>query len=339
MFKWNESATLESLLRKHLPEPHTGKVRDSYQLDVRYHGRPTRLAYVSNRASIFDIRLGFEVPGKGEALNAFNIAARLLLRSMIPYMQDDLIAYGPMIDSFLPSPLRNISELWRRATVVEELTMIDIECVVRGYLTGSGYKSYARGEKVCGHDVTPKGQPEGFKLRHWPIFTPTTKSEGGHDEPLDYMEVRRDFGSALLETCSTRVYECLAAHAEKGGVIGADTKFEWGHRQGETFRDGLILADEVWTPDSSRFWSAAAYAEHFPDRLPPSMDKQILREWGKSVGIDKLDPKNDAGRQIGRAKTAPPEVLEGMRSQVERAFAMMYGQSLAQFQQTSMLIV
>ncbi len=180
-----------------------------------------------------------------------------------------MVAFGSGIDQFLPLQLCNIPELQRRATVVEDLAMLKppIECVVREYLTGTGYKDYRKTGEVCGH-VLPEGLPEGAKLPK-PIATPTTKAEKGHDEPRNYLEVRAQYGEELEET-ELAIFDALSGRSLRKKVIVPDSKFEFGRRKRKIPRteSRLILADEVWTPDSSRFWDEAEYKGCFPRKAP-----------------------------------------------------------------------
>lgn len=320
---------LQRILRVRLPLLGTGKVRDSHALPDGKHC----LAVVSDRASIYDIRLGFPIPGKGKILNAFNIAARLFLQRVVPNIEDDLVAYGADIDRYLPPELQCNPELHRRATVIEVLKMEDIECVVRGNLTGGGYRAYEDDGIVCGHTL-PSGLLEGSPLIP-PIFTPTTKAKVGHDEPLDYRRVRETHGGEL-EELSLLIFLALQEYSFTRGVIGVDTKFEFGQRRPPNGKH--VLADEVWTPDSSRFWGLLEYREHFPRSLPYPMDKQELRNWGKLVGIDKLDPKNSEDVARGRELIAPPDVTLKMQRQTHRVFEMLWGMTLADFQRDVMKV-
>jgi phosphoribosylaminoimidazole-succinocarboxamide synthase len=335
-----DSSPLRVQLVESLHLPRVGKVRDTYRLPGKWHNLPNALPIVSHRASIFDFRLGFLIPGKGEILNAFNIAARLYRRIADPASQDDLLAYGPDIDHFLPVKLRGNPELHQCATVVHVLTMEDIECVVRGHAVGNLMKAYKKGKKgkrtYCGH-LLPEGLIKGAKLQE-PLFTPTTKAKVGHDKPLNYRKVRESHGIELEET-ALRDFELFAGYSLGRGVIGADSKCEYGRRRLANGKLGdLVLGDEAWTPDCTRFWSLAEYEACFPARLPAPMDKQALRIWGIEMGIDKLDPTNPEHVARVRSMVAPASVIEDYLKQMRRAFKMLWGQSLGDFQKSVMNI-
>ncbi len=322
---------LDYLLSQSLTLLHSGKVRDSYRLAEREEdGQKLRLVVTSDRASIFDFRLGFEVPGKGEILNAFNIMARHSF-DIDSLFNHDMIACGVGIDRFLPEPLRGNAALQRRATVVMDLPMIPVECVVRGHLTGSAYKLYKAGKPVCGHDIGMAGMQEGTILMP-PLFTPTTKAEHGHDEPLDYREVEEEYPG--LAAHAVDLFARLYEDARKAGITVADTKFEFGYRQQPVPRRKVyIVADEVLTPDSSRFWDSDELDEAFTKRtLPQPLDKQALRDWGKSMSIDELDPTRESDRAYVASLPRPDSVLLAMKGRMLNAFTRLYGRSLEDFQ-------
>jgi len=182
-----------------------------------------------------------------------------------------------------PAPFRDHPELAGRSMLVHKAERIDAECIVRGYLSGSGWKDYKKTGRVCGIDL-PAGLRESEKLSR-PLFTPSTKAEVGHDENISVAELARQVGAdvaARLEQASLAVYERAASHARDRGILIADTKFEFGFHAGE-----LILIDEVLTPDSSRFWPAATYRVGGSQQ---SFDKQYLRDWVDASGWDHAPP-------------------------------------------------
>jgi len=335
-----DSSPLHVRLVASLHLPRQGKVRDTYHLKTKWPNVPIALPVVSDRASIFDFKLGFCILGKGEILNAFAVAAKLYRRKARPDSQDDLLAFGSAIDDFLPLELRGNPELHRRATIVHVLEMEDIECVVRGYATAGLMKAYKKGKKdkrkYCGHPL-PEGLIKGAKLQE-PLFTPTTKAKFGHDKPLNYRKVRESHGIEL-EEIALRDYKLFAEHSLARKVIGADSKGEYGRRRLANGKLGdLVLGDEAWTPDCARFWGLEEYEACSPDRLPAPMDKQALRDWGIEMGIDKLNPKNPVHVEKVRSMVVPAEVLEAYLRQMRRAFEMIWGQSLGDFQKSVMNI-
>lgn len=330
-------------LKKFLPHIHSGKVRDSFRLPHVRGVEKLRLVLVSDRVSIFDFRLGFPIPGKGEILNAFNIAARLLLRRDLQDVEDDMVAYGQSLAGYLPDYFEFDTMLQKRAIIVRDLPMVKVECIVRGNLTGSGYASYKRDEPVSGHSFEPTYDRNNTRL--WlsngallepPLFTPSTKAEDGeHDLPIDYRQVEDEYpglGEAALQVFNTLKYAAL-----RGDITLADSKFEFGYKQlAVPRRREWILADEVMTSDSSRFWDGS-YPD-LSDGPPPSMDKQILRNWGIKQGIDSLDSSSEADQLEVSRMVPPQEVIDGMQQQVHTVFRRLHGMSLAEFQKDVMLV-
>jgi phosphoribosylaminoimidazole-succinocarboxamide synthase len=244
-----------------------GKVRDVYaDADDRL------LMVASDRISTYDVVHPNPIPDKGKVLTGITDYWLSQTASIIP---NHLISITDV-----PEEVRG------RAMLVERLEMVPIECVVRGYITGSGWKDYQRTGSVNGIEL-PEGLQESQQLPE-PIFTPTTKGEDtGHDEALTFEEaVERTGDRALLEELrrvSIELYEFGASHARERGIILADTKFELGRRADGT----LVLGDEVLTPDSSRFWPADGYE---PGHGQPSFDKQFVRDWASASGWDKSPP-------------------------------------------------
>ena len=280
-----------------LPLLHTGKVRELYA-----YGDGRVLMVASDRISAFDFVLDTEIPNKGAVLTQLSRwwFARLT----------DLVS-NHVVSADVPAAVRG------RAVVCERLEMIPVECVARGYLTGSGWREYQRTGSVCGISL-PAGLLDGSRLPE-PIFTPATKAAvGGHDENIDFETMTLTTGRALAEqlrTLTLAVYGRAEALARERGIIVADTKLEFGRR-----RDGtVVLADEVLTPDSSRFWDASGWR---PSEALPSFDKQFLRDWLlHSSGWD---------RSSGRRPPAPPaDVVQATRDRYLTAFERLTGASFA----------
>jgi phosphoribosylaminoimidazole-succinocarboxamide synthase len=245
----------------------SGKVRDIYAV-----GEDRLLLVATDRISTYDVVHPTPIPDKGKVLTG--LTAFWLERT------------GEVCPNHLIS-VTDVPEDFRgRAMLVERLEMVPVECVVRGYITGSGWKDYQASGAVCGIEL-PDGLRESEQLPK-PIFTPATKAEvGDHDENVDFDRAAEIIGDrALLEELrrlSIAVYELGAAHARERGIILADTKFEFGRRADGT----IVLGDEVLTPDSSRFWPAAGYE---PGHGQPSFDKQYVRDWASGSGWDKTPP-------------------------------------------------
>jgi phosphoribosylaminoimidazole-succinocarboxamide synthase len=258
----------------------SGKVRELYALD------DDRLLLVaSDRISTFDVVLPTEIPDKGRVLTGLSAFWFARTREISP---NHLLALRP--DG--------------RSTECRRLEMLPIECVVRGYLSGSGWKDYAATGAVCGH-VLPAGLTESAKLPK-PIFTPATKASTGHDENIDRATAAELVGPDLfdeVERISIALYRFAAEHARARGIVIADTKFELGLEEERR----LVLGDEALTPDSSRFWPADEYR---PGGAQPSFDKQYARDYCESLGWDKTEP----GPEL------PEEVVAGTRARYVEAF-------------------
>jgi phosphoribosylaminoimidazole-succinocarboxamide synthase len=245
----------------------SGKVREIYA-----SGEERLLLVASDRISTYDVVHPTPIPDKGKVLTGMTA---FWLDRTADICANHLISYADVPDEFRG-----------RAMLVERLEMVPVECVVRGYITGSGWKDYQATGSVCGIEL-PEGLRESEQLPE-PIFTPSTKAElGAHDENIDFDRAAEIIGDrALLEELrrlSIAVYELGAAHARERGIILADTKFEFGRRTDGT----LVLGDEVLTPDSSRFWPADGYE---PGHGQPSFDKQYVRDWASGSGWDKTPP-------------------------------------------------
>jgi phosphoribosylaminoimidazole-succinocarboxamide synthase len=264
-----------------------GKVRDIYAV-----GEDRLLMVVSDRISTYDVVHPTPIPDKGKMLTGLTAFWLAETESLCP---NHLVSYTDV-----PDPTRG------RGMLVERLEMFPVECVVRGYITGSGWKDYQSTGAVCGIEL-PGGLRESEQLPE-PIFTPATKAElGDHDENVDFDRAAEIVGDRpLLEELrrlSLAIYEHGARHARERGIILADTKFEFGRRADGT----IVLADEVLTPDSSRFWPVDGYE---PGRPQPSFDKQFVRDWAAGSGWDKSPP----------APPLPPEVVEGTRARYLEAY-------------------
>ena len=255
-----------------------GKVRDMYDLGDQL------LIVVSDRISAFDVVLPTAIPGKGKVLNQLSTYWFEQTQNILPnhVLTTDVDAY--------PSELRaHAAQLAGRSMLVRRAERVDIECVARGYITGSGWAEYQRSGTICGLRL-PEGLIEAQQLPE-PIFTPTTKAETGHDEPLTFEQVETLVGrplAAQLRDATLAVYSAAAEQARQRGIIIADTKMEFGIIRDNGADEGeLILIDELLTPDSSRFWDTETYE---PGSNPPSYDKQYVRDYLDSTGWDKEPP-------------------------------------------------
>ncbi len=280
-----------------------GKVRDLYAVD------DALLLVATDRISAFDHVLGTGIPGKGKILTQISLFWFDLLRDVVP---NHLISAD--VREF-PASLQPFAEqLEGRSMLVKRAQMFPVECVARGYLAGSGWKEYQSSGTVCGIAL-PAGLKDGSPLPE-PVFTPATKSQdGAHDENIPFSTVEKLIGAedaGELRRLTLAIYKRAAAHAQEHGLILADTKFEFG-RAG---KDGILLADEVLTPDSSRFWEASAW---MPGGAQPSFDKQFVRDYLESIRWNKQAP----------APGLPDEVVERTRSKYLEAFRRLTGRDLA----------
>ena len=278
-----------------------GKVRDVYDLGAEL------LLVATDRLSAFDHVLPNPIPDKGKVLN--QISAFWFARTQRTVLNHVL---ATDVEDF-PEALRpHAATLAGRSMVVRKLKMFPVECVARGYLAGSGWKEYKATQSICGIPLPP-GLTESSKLPV-PIFTPATKEETGHDENISFERVvsivGKEQGEALRDT-TLAIYEEASAYAATKGILIADTKFEFGLDENDT----LTLADEVLTPDSSRFWPAAGYS---PGRVQPSYDKQFVRDWLESIGWNKQPP----------VPALPQEVVEGTRKRYLEIFTILTGREL-----------
>jgi phosphoribosylaminoimidazole-succinocarboxamide synthase len=270
----------------------SGKVRELYDLG------DDLLMVASDRISTYDVVHPTPIPDKGKVLTALSVLWFDLTRDLIP--------------NHLISATEGVPDEFRgRALRVKRLRMLPVECVVRGYLSGSGWKDYQATSRVSGIELPP-GLQESEQLAE-PIFTPSTKAEEGHDEAIDFEQAAELAGSRdlaeRLRTASLEVYSTIAAYARQRGIILADTKFEFGLDDDGT----LTLGDEVCTPDSSRFWPADRYEV---GRGQPSFDKQYVRDWASGTGWDKTPP----------APAIPDDVVEQTRERYVTAYERLAGE-------------
>jgi phosphoribosylaminoimidazole-succinocarboxamide synthase len=280
-----------------LPLVHRGKVRETYAV-----GDDQLLLVATDRLSAFDVVFGQPIPDKGRLLTQISAWWFRRLASLGP---THFISTEP---SDLP-PQARLAELIGRTTLARRAERIDAECVVRGYLAGSGWAEYRTGGLVGGHRLPP-GLREADRLPE-PIFTPSTKAEVGHDQNLTRQQLADQVGTELareLEDRSLAVYRAAADRAAAVGLILADTKFEFGWIDGQ-----VALIDEVLTPDSSRFWDAGLYA---PGASPPSFDKQYVRDFVAGSGWNKEPP----------APALPDDVIAGTRDRYVTAFERLTGE-------------
>jgi len=262
----------------------SGKVREIYELDGDL------LMVASDRISVYDVVMPTPIPDKGRVLTRMSVFWFETTGEIVP---------NHLVSEDVPE------EVEGRALRVRKLEMYPVECVVRGYLSGSGWKEYCESGAVCGVEL-PDGLVESDRLPE-PIFTPATKAEiGDHDENVDFdraAEIVGDRGLMdELRRVSIALYTHAAEHAAQRGIILADTKFEFGRHPGAE----VVLADEVLTPDSSRFWPADRYE---PGRTQPSFDKQYVRDWADEQGWDHSPP----------APELPPDVVEQTRARYVEA--------------------
>lgn len=279
----------------------SGKVRDVYRVDNDH-----LLFVATDRISAFDYVLGSGIPNKGKVLTQISLFWFDFLKDVVA---NHVVTAN--VDEY-PAPLRKYSDQLRgRSMLVVRANMCPVECVVRGYLSGSGWKEYQATGAVCGIEL-PKGLRESDKLPH-PIFTPATKATTGHDENISFAEMKKLAGpevSEKLRDLSLKVYEKASAHAAKCGILIADTKFEFG-----TTEAGVVLADEVLTPDSSRFWPADKYS---PGAAQFSYDKQFVRDYLEQIKWDKRPP----------APALPPDVVAKTSEKYVEAFRLLTGREL-----------
>jgi phosphoribosylaminoimidazole-succinocarboxamide synthase len=291
-------STFENMPALDLPLLSKGKVRDTYELPGG-----DLLMVASDRISTYDAIHPNPIPGKGAVLTATSV---FWFGELGPLVQNHLIS--PIED--VPPPLRG------RALKVKRLEMLPIECVVRGYLAGSGWSDYKATGAVCGNAL-PEGLTESAELPE-PIFTPATKADiGDHDENIDDAGAIAALGGdeatyAEVKRLSIAIYEHARAFAREKGIVLADTKFEFGI---DPATGTITLGDEVLTPDSSRYWPADAYAAGRPQA---SFDKQFVRDWARSTGWDKTPP----------APEVPPHIVEQTQQRYNEAYERLSGEPI-----------
>ncbi|MDT5294923.1 MAG: phosphoribosylaminoimidazole-succinocarboxamide synthase [Acidobacteriota bacterium] len=279
-----------------------GKVRDVYEADDRH-----LLIVATDRISAFDCILPTQIERKGEVLTALSGFWFERLAAVTPHhlVTTDI--------EQMPQALHSSADMLRgRSMLVRRTEVFPVECVVRGYLAGSGWKDYRSTGEVCGHRL-PAGLPESAKLAE-PLFTPSTKAEEGHDENISEARMSELVGIEVAERLrdiSLALYREAERYARSRGIIIADTKFEFGRD-----RDGrILLIDEALTPDSSRFWPAEAYE---PGHAQPSFDKQFVRDYLETLRWDKRPP----------APPLPPEVASATTARYLEAYRLLTGKSL-----------
>jgi phosphoribosylaminoimidazole-succinocarboxamide synthase len=275
-----------------------GKVRDIYDLGDRL------LIVATDRLSAFDVVLPTPIPDKGRVLTQLSVFWFDQLHDVVP---NHLIS----VKNFSGELAAHAAALDGRAMLVKRTEPVPIECVVRGYISGSGLKDYQRTGGICGIPL-PKGLRDSDKLPE-PIFTPSTKATTGHDENISFEETVERIGRPLAEKLrdlSLTLYKRAAEHAAKRGIIIADTKFEFG-----LLGDELIWIDEALTPDSSRFWPADQYS---PGKAQPSFDKQYVRDYLEEASWNKQPP----------APALPPEVVKGTTEKYREAYQRITGHAL-----------
>ena len=283
-----------------LPLHARGKVRDLYSLNGHL------LFVATDRISAFDYVLGTGIPEKGRVLTQLSLFWFDFLKDIV---SNHLVTAS--VEEY-PASLKNYSEQLRgRSMLVNKAQMVDIECVVRGYISGSAWKEYQQDGTVCGIKL-PAGLRDSDKLPE-PIFSPATKALSGHDENISFAEMCKRTGPELAEQLrdmSLRVYRKAADYAAGRGIIIADTKFEFGHTS-----QGLVLADEVLTPDSSRFWPADKYQ---PGRAQESFDKQFVRDYLEAIKWNKRPP----------APSLPDDVVLKTSEKYIQAYKILAGREL-----------
>lgn len=279
--------TLSESLIADLELVHRGKVRDVYEVDDA-----TYLLVATDRLSAFDCILPTAIQRKGAVLTAISAFWFDKLRDITP---NHLITTDT---GQMPEPVRRVAELRGRSMLVKKTNVFPVECVVRGYLEGSGWKDYQATGAICGHQFPP-GLKQCDRLPE-PIFTPATKAAAGHDENITEERFGEIVGEEVanhLRTTSLAIYKHASEYAATRGIIIADTKFEFGtDDSGE-----ILLIDEVLTPDSSRFWSAETYE---PGHAQPSFDKQFVREYLETLDWNKQPPAPPLPTEIAAATTA-----------------------------------
>ena len=298
------SALLQTHLGDHRPLA-TGKVRDIYAA-----GPDTLLFVATDRISAFDCILGSGIPDKGRILTQLSLFWFDRLQSLVP---NHLLSASA---ADLPSSFQPFSaQLQGRSMLVRKADMFPVECVVRGYLSGSGWKDYLATKEVCGIPL-PAGLRESDQLPE-ALFTPAAKNHTGHDENISFDDMVARIGAPAAEqlrALTLDLYKSATAHAASKGLLLADTKFEFGTVPGPDGQPQIILADEVLTPDSSRYWPAATYAPGGPQ---PSFDKQYVRDYLERIRWNKQPP----------APELPDDIIANTRAKYLEAFYLLTGRT------------
>jgi phosphoribosylaminoimidazole-succinocarboxamide synthase len=295
------AAVMETNIKEY-PLVSKGKVRDIYEIDA-----DTLLLVTTDRISAFDVVMPDPIEDKGKVLNQITLFWMDMVKDLMP---NHIVATN--VDDY-PEPLRKYKDaLQDRSVLVRKAKPLPIECIVRGFITGSGWKDYQKTGEVCGHKL-PANLKESEMLET-PLFTPSTKADlGDHDENISLTEAAGLIGEEMMrkvETLALAIYTRARDYAKKRGILIADTKFEFG-----TIGDELILIDEVLTPDSSRFWPMDGYEA---GKSQPSFDKQYFRDWLEEIGFNKQPP----------APRVPAEIASRTRDKYMEAYALLTGSEL-----------
>jgi phosphoribosylaminoimidazole-succinocarboxamide synthase len=281
-----EVITVSESVIEDLPLVHRGKVRDVYGVDDEH-----LLLVATDRISAFDCILPTPVRFKGKVLT---LLSDFWFKRLENISENHLVTTDFVK---MPAIIRRNENLRGRSMLVRKTKVFPVECVVRGYLEGSGWKDYQATGSICGYDL-PKGLEQCSKLPN-PIFTPSTKAAAGHDEYIterDFKDLIGQDAAARLRELALKIYEQAYQYALTRGIIIADTKFEFGTDE----KGNILLIDEVLTPDSSRFWSAADY---LPGKPQPSFDKQYVREYLETLNWNKQPPAPELPSEIAEATT------------------------------------
>jgi phosphoribosylaminoimidazole-succinocarboxamide synthase len=295
------AAVLETNITEY-PLVSRGKVRDIYEIDA-----DTLLLVTTDRISAFDVVMPDPIEDKGKVLNQITLFWMKMMEDLVP---NHILATD--VDDY-PEPLRKYrDQLQDRSVLAKKAKPLPIECIVRGFITGSGWSDYLKTGEVCGHKL-PEGLKESEMLEK-PLFTPSTKADlGEHDENITLDKAAELLGEEMMrkvEKLALAVYTRARDYAKKRGILIADTKFEFGLLDGE-----LLFIDEALTPDSSRFWPEAGYA---PGKSQPSFDKQYFRDWLVEIGFNKQPP----------APNVPEDIAARTREKYLEAYNLLTGEDL-----------
>ncbi|EGB14119.1 phosphoribosylaminoimidazole-succinocarboxamide synthase [Pseudodesulfovibrio mercurii] len=295
------AAVLETNITEY-PLISRGKVRDIYEIDA-----DTLLLVTTDRISAFDVVMPDPIEDKGKVLNQITLFWMKMMEDLVP---NHIIATN--VDDY-PEPLRKYrDQLQDRSVLAKKAKPLPIECIVRGFITGSGWSDYQKTGEVCGHKL-PEGLQESAMLEK-PLFTPSTKADlGQHDENISLDKAAELLGEEMMrkvETLALSIYTRARDYAKQRGILIADTKFEFGILDGE-----LLFIDEALTPDSSRFWPEEGYA---PGQSQPSFDKQYFRDWLVQIGFNKQPP----------APHVPADIAARTREKYLEAYKLLTGEDL-----------